>query len=88
LIRDGAHPITSIADALMLAGLPSQPRSAPDMEDEVEVRIWNALGDGAATLDELCARARLPVTACLTAVTRLELRGVVECALTGEIRRR
>jgi DNA processing protein len=87
-IRDGAHPITSVADALMLAGLAPPPRSAPEMGDEPEVRIWSALADGAATLDELCARAALPVTQCLSAVTRLELRGVVECALTGEIRRR
>ena len=87
-IRDGAHPITSVADALMLAGLPPQPRSAPSLDDETEVRIWGVLADGAATLDELCARAALPVTQCLTAVTRLELRGAVECALTGEIRRR
>jgi DNA processing protein len=87
-IRDGAHPITSVADALTLAGLSPPPRSAPEMGDETEVRLWSALADGAATLDELCARAALPVTQCLTAVTRLELRGVVECALTGEIRRR
>lgn len=88
LIRDGAHPITCVGDALSLAGLSPQPRSTPDMNDEVETRIWSALGDGAATLDDLCARAQLPVTSCLTAVTRLELRGVIECALTGEIRRR
>lgn len=87
-IRDGAHPITSVADALTLAGLSPKPRAAPEMDDETEVRIWSALADGAASLDELCARAALPVTRCLTAVTRLELRGVVECALTGEIRRR
>jgi DNA processing protein len=87
-IRDGAHPITSVADALTLAGLSPQPRAMPQMDDETEVRIWSALGDGAATLDELCTRAALPVTQCLTAVTRLELRGAVECALTGEIRRR
>jgi DNA processing protein len=87
-IRDGAHPITCVADALMLAGLTPQRRAAPAMDDETELRIWSALGDGAATLDELCARSALPVTQCLTAVTRLELRGAVECALTGEIRRR
>lgn len=87
-IRDGAHPITSVADALTLAGLAPQRRAAPAMDDETELRIWSALGDGASTLDELCARAALPVTQCLTAVTRLELRGAVECGLTGEIRRR
>jgi len=88
LLRDGAHPITSVEDALMLAGLSAPPRAAPAMDDETEIRIWTALGDGAATLDELCARAALPVQRCLAAVTRLEVRGAVECALTGEIRRR
>ncbi len=88
LIRDGAHPITCVGDALSLAGLSPQPRSTPHMDDDVEARIWGALADGAATLDDLCARAQLPVTSCLTAVTRLELRGVIDCALTGEIRRR
>ncbi|HEX8944831.1 MAG TPA: DNA-processing protein DprA [Gemmatimonadaceae bacterium] len=87
-IRDGAHPITSVADALTLVGLSVPARSAPALNDEIEGRIWGALASGAATLDELCARAALPVTQCLTAITRLELRGVVECALTGEIRRR
>ena len=54
----------------------------------MEMRVWNALGHGAASLDELCARSGLPVAQCLTAVTGLELRGAVECALTGEVRRR
>jgi len=87
-IRDGAHAITSVEDALMLAALTPPPRATLEMGDEIEVRIWGALADGAATLDELCARAALPVTQCLSAVSRLELRGAVECALTGEIRRR
>jgi DNA processing protein len=87
-IRDGAHPITCVADAVMLAGLQPQPRAKPALTDETEVRLWTALSDGPANLDELCTRAALPVAQCLSAVTRLELRGVVECALTGEIRRR
>jgi DNA processing protein len=88
LLRDGAHPIVSIADALSLAGLSPLARSDPHFDDEVEMRVWSALGHGAATLDELCARSGLPVTQCLSAVTGLELRGAVECALTGEVRRR
>jgi len=88
LMRDGAHPIVSVADALSLAGLAPLPHAEPDLDDEAEARVWGALGHGAATLDELCARAGLPVSQCLTAVTGLELRGAVECALTGEVRRR
>lgn len=87
-IRDGAHPITCVADALMLAGLQPQPRATPALTDETEMRLWTALAHSATSLDELCARAALPVTQCLSAVTRLELRGIIDCALTGEIRRR
>lgn len=88
LMRDGAHPIVSTADALSLAGLSPLPRAEPHVDDEFEMRVWTALGHGAATLDELCARSGLPVAQCLSAVTGLELRGAVECALTGEVRRR
>lgn len=87
-LRDGAHPIVAIADALCLAGLAPERHAEPRVDDDVEMRIWAALGDGAATLDELCARSALPVAQCLTAVTTLELRGAIECALSGEIRRR
>jgi DNA processing protein len=88
LFRDGAHPITSIEDALALAGLTPPPRRLPDMATDAERRVWAALGRGAATMDELCAAARLPTAECMAVVTALELRGTVECALTGAIRRR
>lgn len=88
LLRDGAHPIVAVADALTLVGLaPPAVPSAPRLETDSEIRIWRALDDGGATMDELCARTGLPVTQCLSTVTALELRGVIECALTGEIRR-
>ena len=88
LVRDGAQIITSVADALQLAGLtpPARGNTEPDQPDERAV--WRALSDGAADLDTLCHRAALPVQRCLVAITSLELRGVIECALTGEIHRR
>lgn len=88
LLQQGAHPIVEIDDALMLAGLDPLPHAKPDVSDPVEMRIWTALANGAASLDELCARSGMPVAECLATVTALELRGVVECALTGEVRRR
>ena len=88
LLRDGAQPIVSVADALCLAGLAPQPRGEPRIDNDVEMRVWSALAQGPFTLDELCARSALPVSQCLTAVTTLELRGAIECALSGEIRRR
>lgn len=88
LIRSGAHPIIQVDDALLLAGLSPQKKTAPRIDDATEMRIWAALESSAASLDELCARSALPVAECLAAVTGLEMRGAVECALTGEIRRR
>lgn len=88
LLREGAHVITSAADALSLIGLTPPVRIEPELRGEGEVRIWRALEQGASSLDELCARTAMPVAECLTAVTALELRGIVECALTGDVRRR
>lgn len=90
LLRDGAHSITSVEDALRLVELGPPPKQkAPVLHGEHELRIWNALLErGAASLDELCARTQLPVSECLSTLTALEMRGVVECALTGAIRRR
>ncbi|HVX40167.1 MAG TPA: DNA-processing protein DprA [Gemmatimonadaceae bacterium] len=88
LIRDGAHPVTCTDDLLTLAGVEIVPRSPRSFDDPAERAVWDALARGASSLDELCARVALPVSECLTAVTALELRGALECALTGEIRRR
>ena len=88
LLCAGAHPITCADDALALAGLSPQQRAEPRLEDEGERRVWDALAAAAGSLDELCTRAALPVQRCLAAVTALELRGAIDCALTGEIRRR
>ena len=90
LIRDGAHPITSVRDALLLAKLDVSYGTAarPVITDAAEVRVWEALARGGASIDELCARTSLPVAECMSAVTGLEVRGIVECAMTGEVRRR
>jgi DNA processing protein len=87
-LREGVHIIASIDDALTLAGLPPAKRGQIDIKNELERRVWEALKEGSSSLDELCARSALPVAECLSTVTALELRGVVECALTGAIRRR
>lgn len=88
LLRDGAHPITSAADALALMGLTPAVHTLVDPKDPDQERVWHALRQGPTDLDTLCHRAALPVQRCLTAVTALELSGSIECALTGEVRRR
>ncbi|MFL5607691.1 MAG: DNA-processing protein DprA [Gemmatimonadaceae bacterium] len=87
LLRDGANLLASMADALALVGLTAPIRVADLPADGVERRMWDALARGAADLDTLCTRASLPAHDGLAAVTALELRGMVECALSGEIRR-
>jgi len=94
LLRDGAIMIAEIADALALVGasVPSaHARGAsepPAMADDAEHAVWSALESPAPDLDALAARASLPARKCLAAVSALELSGAIECALTGEIRRR
>ncbi len=88
LLREGAHVITSVSDALHLVGLSPIARITPDLRTGPERAIWHALHERGLMLDELCARSALPVVECLTAVTTMEMRGVIECVITGEIRRR
>jgi DNA processing protein len=87
LLRDGATIVTSMADALALLGLtaPIRLHELPDGTDERTV--WQALDAGGLDLESLAARASLPAHVALAAVSSLEMRGLVECALTGEIRR-
>lgn len=88
LLRDGAYAIASIDDALGLIHAAPAVHSPPAIDDRDQRAVWDALGHGPADIDSLAARARLPARTCLTAVTALEVRGVIECAITGEIRRR
>jgi DNA processing protein len=89
LIRDGgATVVACVEDAMALMGLSIPARTSPTIQTDAERRIWDELQHGPATLDLLCARSGLPVQECLASVTALELRGAIECALTGEIRKR
>lgn len=87
LLRDGATAVTSMADAVALLGLTAPVRLNDIPEGTVERTVWQALDGGGLDLESLAARASLPAHEALAAVSALELRGLVECALTGEIRR-
>jgi DNA processing protein len=88
LLRTGATVIASVGDALHLAGVDAPRRARDPALGDVESRLWNALAAGGLDVDTLCARASVPARECLAAVTSLELLGLVECLLTGEVRRR
>lgn len=88
LAGNGAVVLATIEEALSLCGLTPPlrvPRGSPDGD---EGRVWKALANGPLDLDSLCTSSGIPAARCLAAVTTLELAGSIECALTGEIRRR
>ncbi len=89
LIRDGAYIVTEIADVLHAAGLtvPVAPKRGAALTGPARA-VWDALQRGPLNADALAAVSRVPARTCLTAITELELAGLVECGFTGEIRRR
>lgn len=88
LLRDGAIVIAEVADALALLGLRSAPERDLSGASHAEKAVWKALARGAADVDALTASTDLPLRECLAALTALEMLGAVECAPSGEIRRR
>lgn len=88
LLRDGAVVIASVADAVALLGLaPAAVAPPPELQGD-ERTVWDALSGGPLDADTLTARCALPAGRCLAAVSTLEMMGSIECALSGEIRRR
>ena len=89
LIRDGAVVITSSADVLALLGLAAPPaeRTLPSLPDH-EQRVWETVGFNFSDADSIALKTGLAAPDCLAAITSLELMGLVECSLAGEIRRR
>lgn len=87
LLRDGASVVASPDDLLALLGRSIPAPGAPALDGDDRV-VWETLARGTLDLDALSAISRLPVSRCLAAVTRLELAGIVECGLTGEVARR
>lgn len=88
LLRDGAAVISSPDDALALAGITSRKQSPPLCLEEVDAQVWSAIGAETLPLDSIAARARIGTRECIAAITSLELSGMVESLVTGEIRRR
>ena len=90
LLRDGAVLIAATDDALTLLGVsaPVDAREAIPVLPETERKVWDALDAGFAEMDSLPATTGLSMAECLASVTSLEILGLVECSLAGEVRRR
>jgi DNA processing protein len=90
LLRDGAHVIASIQDALTLADLANtnQSRAIPALGPD-EATVWDAVAQhAAATADEIITRTGWPASRALAALTQLEIQGLLECSAGGVIARR
>ena len=90
LLRDGAVLIAAADDALALLGIspPKGADCAPPVLPDSEQKVWDALAGGLTEMDSLPATTTLSMAECLAAVTSLEILGLVECSLAGEVRRR
>ncbi len=88
LLRDGAVMIAAVEDALALLGV-SAPKERPvPILPEAERRIWDALGSAAVDIDALAGKAGLSIPDALSAISSLEIMGLADCSLSGQIRRR
>lgn len=89
LLRDGAVFIAAPEDALALLGIsaPIQ-NSIPPLLPDSEQKVWDAIASGFVLTDALPSATGLGLAECLAAITSLEIMGLVECSLAGEIRRR
>ncbi|HEV7387214.1 MAG TPA: DNA-processing protein DprA [Gemmatimonadaceae bacterium] len=89
LLRDGAVFIAAPEDALALLGISAPLEKAPPpLLPDSEQKIWDAIEGGFTHIDSLPSATRLTLAECLAAITSLEIMGLVECSLAGEIRRR
>ena len=88
LLRDGAVVIADVADALALGGVIDAGQMEPAQLSALESRVWSAIGGETLGLDTIAERAALSTRECLASVTALELNGMVESLVTGEVRRR
>jgi DNA processing protein len=90
LLRDGAHVIASIDDALALAVLAparTAPRSLTPLGDD-EAAVWDAVAQYAVTTtDEVITHTGWPASRALAALSRLEIQGLLECSAVGTIAR-
>lgn len=97
LLRDGAHVITCVDDALALAKFTTRIDTTATARDAAqpslaigsdEAEVWQMLASGGVSTDDLVHRTAWPVARCLVAVTNLELQGLVACTPSGAVHRR
>lgn len=78
LIRDGAHPFTSVEEAIEMVERVTGPiRAAGRMGQEPEHPLLASIGDVPVAVEDLVEEAGLPVPEVLRMLTKLEMQGRV-----------
>lgn len=80
--------LPSVECALTFAGLTPSLRGEASLASDAERAVWKTLAHGSLDMDSICWNTGLPARDCIATVGAMELRGLLECALTGEISRR
>jgi len=92
LLRDGAHVIASVADALTVAGIAAggnrgiEPARATPPLDPDEALVRDRIAAGATSTDAVVEGMGWAPTRCLVAISGLELKGVIRAAAGGALR--
>ena len=85
LLKEYAEPILSPDDVLSMLSLRAEPTPAPILDGDAAA-CWEAIQSGATDLSGLARGASLSIRAAATALTALELEGLVHVEVTGQIR--
>jgi DNA processing protein len=89
LLRDGAHVLLDANDAVTLAGL-SRAKVLVASRDlsPSERKVLNVIGERTLTTEQIVSASEMPIQECLSAIGSLELDGLLESTITGELQRR
>ena len=87
LIRDGAALIRDAGDVVEALGLPGPAVewAAAAERDPDSRAVLEAVSEGSSSVDPIAGRTGLPAEAVLSVLTRLEIEGLVEVSITGDV---
>jgi len=88
LLRDGAHVLVTVDDALSLLGVSRPARAEGPALGYEEGRVWEALADGPSSPEGLAYRLGMSLRQAMEIGGRLELRGLLYTTTAGELCRR
>ncbi|MEA3247213.1 MAG: DNA-processing protein DprA [Gemmatimonadota bacterium] len=84
LLRDGAHVLASVDDALALLGV-SRKRTVAYVSGGADADVWDLIGSGCRTVDRIAEDSGREIGEVAAAVSRLEITGLVAVGSDGTI---